>query len=389
MSETPKAPLAAADVAAAMAPLAHARAMPAAFYTSPELFTLERKHIFSRHWFFAGREDALPAPGDYRALESPGGPVLLIRGDDKRLRALANVCRHRGSILLEGDGNCRRIVCPYHAWSYRLDGRLQQAPDMEGAADFDVAEIHLPEIRQEIWAGFVFLNFDAEAPALTAHLGDLPARMASHRPAEMRMTWKVTLEGACNWKLIAENAMESYHTGSVHRRSVGRQLSRRLPTQGNWLCIQVLDDRSIATLPGDLPSFPPIEGLDGEARRGTYFTLIHPTCQFALAQDSLWWLSLRPRAADRTEIEIGGCFPESVTRLQDFDARAAAYYKRWEMVGREDMAILERQQRALASALYRPGRLSPRDDQVQAAARWVLGQIPEAVAGQVRLDAGT
>ena len=135
MADTRSAPLDAADVAAAMAPLAEARAMPAAFYTSPEVFELERKSVFCRHWFFAGREEELSTPGDYRALETPGGPVLLMRGEDKCLRTFANICRHRGSILLEGAGNCRRIVCPYHAWSYRTDGRLQHAPDMDGATD--------------------------------------------------------------------------------------------------------------------------------------------------------------------------------------------------------------------------------------------------------------
>jgi phenylpropionate dioxygenase-like ring-hydroxylating dioxygenase large terminal subunit len=368
------------EIAAAVAPLARARSMPAGFYTSPEIFAAERRHILLRHWFFAGREDQLAAPGDYRAIDTVGGPVVLIRGMDGVLRAFANYCRHRGSILVEGSGNARRLVCPYHAWSYFADGRLYGCPDMQDAEGFDRVENGLVPVRMETWAGFVFLAFAADAPPLLQHLGDLPHRFASHRLDAMRCTWSVTLEPRCNWKLILENAMETYHTGVVHKHSVGAQTSRTLPTIGDWLCIQVLSGRSIATLPGTAPPFPAIDGLDEDARQGTYFTVIHPTCQLAVAQDCLWWLNVLPLAHDRSRLEIGGCFPEGVLADPDFPAKAAPYYQRWEMVGREDVGILEKQQIALGSVLYRPGPLSHRDDQVQAIGRWVIDRLPEIVS---------
>ena len=350
--------------------------MPAGFYTSPEIFAEEVKEIFLKHWFFAGRADEIPLPGDYKAIQTPGGPVALVRGEDGRVRAFANFCRHRGSILLEGTGNCRRIVCPYHAWSYFIDGRLYGCPDMEDAEGFDRVENGLIPVRMEIWEGFIFLTFDQEAPGLLDHLGDLPQRMGSHRLGEMRCTWKITLECACNWKLLLENAMETYHTGTVHRDSVGAQTSRTLQTQGQWLCLQVISGRSIATLPGTTPAFPAIEGLDEDALKGTYFTVIHPTCQFAVAQDCMWWLNVLPLAADRSVLEVGGCFPEAVTRRADFAQNAASYYERWEQVAREDVDILERQQIALGSVLYRPGPLSTRDDLVQQLGLWVLNRLP-------------
>ena len=156
---------------------------------------------------------------------------------------------------------------------------------------------------------------------------------------------------------------------------MGAQTSRSVPTKGDWLCIQVLSTRSIATLPDAAPSFPQIEGLDEDARRGTYFTVIHPTTQFAVAQDCMWWLSVQPLSAAHSRLEIGGCFPEEVAKLPDFEERAAPYYSRWEAVGREDVGVLEDQQKALASVLYRPGPLSGREDQVQAIALWVLGRL--------------
>ena len=368
------------DLTAASAPIQHARAMPAGFYTDPAIFAREREALFLRHWFFLCRDEMLPNPGDYRAFDTPGGPIAALRGQDGVLRVFANFCRHRGSILLEGQGNCGgKVMCPYHGWSYLNNGRLYGCPDMKDAEGFDRRENGMVALECQSWAGFVFARFTRDGPSLMEHLGDLPDRLASHQPDQMRCTWTVTLEPACNWKLILENAMETYHTGIVHRDTVGAQTSRTLATQGNWICIQVISGRSIATLSDSVPPFDAIEGLDEKARQGTYFTVALPTVQFAVAQDCLWWLNVTPISASSSRLEIGGCFPASRLSLPDFATRAAPYYDRWERVGREDVGILEKQQKALGSALYRPGPLSGRDDMVQALGVWVvdhLGLLP-------------
>jgi choline monooxygenase len=364
------------ELEAALAPLRVAKSMPAEVYTSEAVFAAERERIFLRHWFLLGREDQWPEAGDYRAFDTQGGPIFVLRGQDGVLRCFANYCRHRGSLLLQGSGNTgRRIMCPYHAWSYFSDGRLYGCPDMQDAEGFDRTENGLVALRCETWAGFVFANFAHDGPSLREHLGDLPDRMASHRPEALRCTWTVDIPVACNWKLVLENAMETYHTGTVHRDTVGAQVQRPIPTTGAWLCMQVLAGRSIATLDRSVPPFDPIEGLDEDARQGTYFTIIHPTTQFAVAQDCLWWLNVKPVAVDRSIVEIGGCFPEATVALPDFAARARPYYDRWERVAQEDLGVLENQQKALSSVLFRPGPLSGRDDMVQAAGRWHIAQL--------------
>jgi len=356
----------------ALAPLTRAQSMPSVLYTSPEIFALERETLFLKHWVFLCRDDQLPNPGDYRTFDTPGGPIILVRGQDSQLRCFANYCRHRGSLLLKGQGNTgARIMCPYHAWSYFSDGRLYGCPDMADAEGFDRRENGLTPLHLDQWAGFVFASFDPQKPLLD-HLGDLPQRMASHKLDQMRCVWTTTLTPDCNWKLILENAMETSHTGTVHRDSVGAQTQRDIPTTGDWLCMQVLSRRSIATLNADLPPLPPIEGLDDDASQGTYFTVIHPTVQFAVAQDCMWWLNVTPVSESRSILEIGGCFPESSLSLPGFADNRRLYEHRWETVGHEDVSILQDQQRALTSALFRPGPLSGRDDKVQQVGAWNL-----------------
>lgn len=368
--------LPAAEIEAALAPLRTAKSMPAEIYTSAAIFAAERDRIFLRHWFFLCREDQVPNIGDYRAFDTQGGPIFLVRGQDGVIRCFANYCRHRGSLLVKGSGNCgARLMCPYHAWSYFSDGRLYGCPDMQDAEGFDRRENGLVPLRCDTWAGFVFASFAAAGPGLMDQLGDLPARFASHRLDEMRCTWTTEITAECNWKLVLENAMETYHTGTVHRDSIGAQTQRAIPTQGDWLCMQVLSRTSIGSLDRSTPPFAPIEGLDDDAREGTYFTILHPLTQFAVAQDCMWWLNVRPVTASRSVIEIGGCFPVASTTLPDFSERARPYQDRWRRVAMEDVGILEDQQRALASALFRPGPLSGRDDMVHAAGRWNVEKL--------------
>jgi choline monooxygenase len=357
--------------------LGSATGLPARCYVSPEIFALECEHILLRNWFFVARTEELSQPGDYRAIETVGGPVLLTHDETGTLHAFANTCRHRGCLLLEGSGNRRSVVCPYHAWTYRLDGRLRAAPGMQAVPGFALEAYGLLPLRTAIWEGCIFLNFDDAAPDLAAHLGDYPELLGSHRFGDMICTWRDEIEVACNWKLLLENAMESYHTGFVHAATVGAQTSVTFPTRGEWHAIQVQSRTSIATLEASaVPPFPPIAGLSAQARQGAFFTVIEPMTQFACAQDSMWWLAVRPVTVDRTVLSLGGCFPRETVALPDFVARAQAYYHRWRRVADEDVGILEKQQRGLRSCKSRPGPLSSRDDVVHAMNDWIRARLP-------------
>jgi phenylpropionate dioxygenase-like ring-hydroxylating dioxygenase large terminal subunit len=364
-------------------PLGDAKSAPPPFYTDPRVFKAEVEHIHLKNWFFAGRVEEVANPGDYKALATVGGPALLVRDHNGVLRAFANVCRHRASILLQGCGRTNTIVCPYHAWNYRLDGALAGAPGMREVPKFEKPPHGLIPIRMEIWEGSIFLNYDDQAPDLLTHLGNLPELIGSHRLGDMVKTWHIDIETKCNWKLLLENAMETYHTGAVHAATVGAQRSVSFPTQGEWHVIQVQSNRSIAVLEQE-PPFPIIGGLSEQSRKGAYFTLIEPTLQFACAQDCMWWLAVRPVAVDHSILSLGGCFPRAYTELPDFEERAEPYYKRWEAVAVEDVGILEKQQIGLSSCLARPGPLSWRDDMVLAMNRWVMARLPAPIVDGLR-----
>src|SRR5574343_922545 len=145
-------------------PFERARAMPKSVYTSPEFAKAEEEHIFAKDWLCAGRADALKEPGDYLTMDISGEPVIILRDRDGALRGMSNVCRHRMSTLLEGRGRVRSIVCPYHAWTYNLDGSLRGAPAMTLNEGFCKDAIRLPQIRVADWHGWIMVTLNLDAP---------------------------------------------------------------------------------------------------------------------------------------------------------------------------------------------------------------------------------
>ena len=357
-------------------PPLQAETLPSWCYTSEDFYRREVERMFKRGWNFVGRVDELPKPGDYLALDMFGEAIVVIRDRAGELRAFANTCRHRGTKLLQGRGYCTAIVCPYHNWAYALSGELISAVGMEHTENFDKRRYGLIPIRLETWGGFVFVSFDAEAPTLVDYLGDLPQRLASYGMGDMICVRRKEYELACNWKLYLENAMEEYHTPTVHKLSIGAQVTVREPTRGAWDGMFMPAEKTIAVLSEDIGSaFPPISGLDARAAHGTYFVVIYPMTFFAFTQDCLWWLQQFPQGATRTKVVIGSCFPRATVARPDFAERVEKYYRRWDKSLPEDNAISELQQAGISSSYARPGRLSRHELLVHGIANWMLDRV--------------
>jgi phenylpropionate dioxygenase-like ring-hydroxylating dioxygenase large terminal subunit len=358
-------------------PFLEAESLPPWCYTSPAFYEREVERIFAAVWNFVGRADEVAKPGDYLVFDLVGRSVIVLRDRAGGLRAFANTCRHRGTRLLDGSGNCRSIACPYHAWVYDLDGRLISSLGMEETAGFDPAAYGLAPVRLESWDGFLFVNFAAEGASLAAYLGDLPQRFASYRFADMVCVRRKEYDLACNWKLYVENAMEDYHTPTVHRKSIG--LQKTLLEEGGtgeWDAIFMPAPETIAVLAEDLPSaFPPIEGLTGKPAGGTFFSVLYPSTFFATTQDCMWWLQEFPMGPGRTKVVVGSCFPRSTVERPDFPEKVQKYYRRWDKSLPEDNAISEAQQAGLVTGMARPGRLSVHEPAVHRIANWVLDRV--------------
>jgi len=355
-------------------PLIEASTLPSWCYTSEAFYQREVEQIFLKQWNFAGRLDEIPDSGDYMSLDFCGESVIVIRGKDDVVRTFANVCRHRSARLLEGRGRCRTIVCPYHSWVYDLDGTLLRMKGMEQTAGFDPAENGLIPLQVESWAGFLFVSFANDVMPLEEHLGDMTEQYASYRFADMLCVRRRSYDLKCNWKLYIENAMEDYHTATVHKDSIGNQDCVPVSTKGQWAAIHLEAADTIAVLTEDNTTLPHIENLSGLAAKGTYFSVIYPGTFFATHQDCMWWLQLLPHAPDRTTVVIGSCFPRSSIAREDFAREVLKYYARWDKALPEDNAISERQQQGLNSRSSRPGRLSYYEPCVHAIANWVLDQ---------------
>jgi phenylpropionate dioxygenase-like ring-hydroxylating dioxygenase large terminal subunit len=274
-----------------------------------------------------------------------------------------------------GRGTCRRLVCPYHAWSYDLDGRLAGAPGMDQTPGFDTTDWPLRPVRLESWQGFLFVCFAGTTPPLRDYLGDLTDQLGSYGFADFVTTRRVDYEVACNWKLLAENAMEAYHTGTVHGGSLGQQTGEQVRTRGHWDALFIAQETSIAVLPGEAAPFDHVATLKGRAKHGTYFTMLHPNTQFACTQDAMWWLTFRPLAADRTVVQVGQCFPRQTAARPGFAAEAKPYYRRWDTGIEEDNAIGLELQAGLSSPLHAPGRYSARETATHSLANWLLDQV--------------
>ncbi len=358
-------------------PPERAESLPPRCYTSQAFLDIEFERVLRSSWASLGRADRVAGPGTYAAVTLAGAPIVLIRDREGALRAFANSCRHRGTKLLEGTGACRAIKCPFHGWSYALDGRLTWAPEMDEAVGFDKADYGLVPVRLAERDGFVFVNLDGTAPELDDWLGDFSALHAPWRLAEMVTARRCEFEVACNWKLFLEVFNEYYHLRGVHRDSIGdRYEAPDAPEAvvGHYATQFGGHEGVSGLLEGDQDqAMPTIEGLEGRNRGGTRYTWVFPNMAFAAATDAIWVYDVNPLAPDRTRVGMTCGFARSTTELPDFTERAAAYLRRLDVAIAEDIAVLERQHAGLDSPLARQGRFAPRmEPNVSVFERWIV-----------------
>jgi phenylpropionate dioxygenase-like ring-hydroxylating dioxygenase large terminal subunit len=365
----------ASDLRAARLPLAQASALPARCYTDPELYAREVETIFRREWLCIGREDQLPRAGDYRSFELLGEPLVAVRCDDGAIRVLSRVCRHRWMPVVEGAGNRRSFQCPYHLWTYALDGRLVGAPDMQRAEGFDRAACRLPSLAVETWQGFVFASFDREAAPLAPRLEGLRRAIEPYRPAAMRTQEPLVYEHEWNWKVMVENFVESYHHQGTHRST----LQAIVPASGTYaddadgpFVVLHNPTKDGAAIPAVFPATP---GLTSEQRAKFVVGAVFPFHLFTVQHDSLVWYALEPRGVDRFTLRIHLCTPPASEADAAHAGKVEALRSFLDGVHREDIGACSGVQSGLRSRLASPGRLSHLEKAIWQLNQYVLDRV--------------
>lgn len=198
--------------------LSRAATIPAGWYIDPASLALERRQIFARSWQAVGHTRDVANAGDYFACEIAGEPIVVARGKDSELGAFSNVCRHRASLIVEGKGHGPSLRCPYHNWTYALDGRLLSQPEFEGVQDWDKDRVCLPQFQVETWGPFVFVNQDPHAPPLRDMMGKIPSEVASIQcnVEKLSLVERRDYLINCNWKVYVDNYLEGYHLPAAH-----------------------------------------------------------------------------------------------------------------------------------------------------------------------------
>ena len=340
------------------APFEQARAMPPSVYTSQEFLDSELTDVFARDWVCVGRADALKNPGDYLTYELAGQPVVVLRDLKGALRALSNVCLHRMSTLLEGSGSCRAIVCPYHGWTYNLDGVLRGAPAMSLNTGFDKSGYRLPQIRCEEWIGWIMITLNPDAAPVRDKLAQVRELIDDYGMESYVETFRETHVWDTNWKVLAENFMESYHLPVCHAGTIGglSKLGEMICPPGrrsfNYHTILKDDTLKIAL------AHPNNTRMKGDRRRTTFLLAVYPSLLVTLTPGYFWYLSLHPRGPGQVNIVFGGGMSPDFAHSPEAQQHFVQLKTLLDKVNVEDRGCTEKVYKGLSAKAATPGHLS-------------------------------
>ena len=357
-------------------PFEQARAMPTSVYTSEDFVGAELKHVFSKDWYCVGRADALSKTGDYVTAELAGQPIVVLRDTDHQLRAMSNVCLHRMSTLLQGRGNAKTIVCPYHAWTYNLDGKLRGAPAMSQNDAFCKDHYRLPQVRCEEWLGWVFVCLDPDAETVAVQLAEVADMIAAYDMTNYSESFYEEHVWDTNWKVLAENFMESYHLPVCHAGTIGglSKLEDMIcpPGRPAFNYHTILKDESLR-----IAMAHPTKNnrLKGEERRTTYLLALYPSLMITLTPGYFWYISLHPKGPGQVHIRFGGGMSNDFAEDTDISENFTQLKTLLDEVNVEDRGCTEKVFNGLCSDAATPGHLSHLERPNYDFAQYLMGKI--------------
>ena len=336
-------------------PLEAAWLPPSSWYNDPRFYELERDTVFRRNWLVAARADQLKHVGDYVAGMITGEPYVVVRGEGGTLGAFFNVCRHHAAQVMSGAGCTKSLVCPYHGWTYGLDGRLLRAPELGAVRDFDRAQFGLVPMHVAEWCGLVFISMADSPPPLAPPLSGLAERLGDLDIGRLQFVARRTYTLACNWKVYVDNYLDGgYHVSYLHRG-----LAARLDLDSYRT--EIFERYSIQSGAG-ADGGTKESGSDFAERIGSrvFYAWLYPNLminRYGPMMDTNWVI---PRGHDRTEVIFDYYFTPETARDDDFVQKSLAAS---DVVQVEDVDICESVQRGLGSSSYDRGRYSVKREQ--------------------------
>lgn len=365
--------LSSADLKGIRSGLNNAFHAPGWLYSSEELAVLEKQQLFLKSWMLACRADEISETGDYLTLKICDEPIIVARDKNGEVYASLNQCAHRGVEVAQGSGNTKKFTCPYHAWTYDVSGQLVAAP-FSDTSGRDLSKCHLPRLQCTEWKGWIFVNFDLDAPSFKDFIDNWEAPLWFYQAERCTTAFKVTIEFNCNWKLVAENVSDLYHAGAVHGASFGSQFNLKdgsspaeLIPGGGWIMNFSTEQRQ--NFPQKFKTLPWLEDTpDFAAGKSAIF----PNVNLFANRESMRTSVYRPLAVDRTEATWYFLLPEESLKEEGVEEGIDYYKEQIRTIAEEDRAVVESLQRAASSPLYVPGPLINMEEPIQHMVKYYL-----------------
>jgi len=340
------------------------RSLPQKYFVSPEIFAEEQEKIFSNEWLLVGHQNQISKPGDYFVINVAGESLIVTRDQGSVIRAFYNVCRHRGTRLKEqASGHSSTIQCPYHAWTYGLDGRLIGAPHMDEVPGFDKADYPLHPVNLELWEGFIFVNLVPKRDgwlSLEEWFAPLSGKFSHWNMSILQPAKRIEYDVRANWKLMFENYSECYHCPGVHPQlqkvspyDSAKNDLREGPFLGGYMKINpgkslTMSGNACAAFVGE------IENL----QRVFYYT-IFPNMLLSLHPEYVMVHQLLPQSPERTLILCDWFFHPDAFARDDFNPDDAIEF--WDITNKQDWHVCELSQQGISSRAHKPGPYSSRE----------------------------
>ncbi len=336
--------------------------LPGWVYRDPEFFAAEKARVLRPSWQIVCHESDVPHPGDWHSLGFLGESILVVRGDDGGLRAFLNVCRHRGSRLVDGASGCaRKLVCPYHGWTYGLDGALTGVPFRRDYPALDTATSGLIPVELERWQGFLFVRLQGGGPSVASMMAPYAAQIAPHRFADLRAIGRVTLRPrAVNWKNVGDNYSDGLHIPIAHpglTRLFGKSYGVEASGQVDRMWGDLVDRPSANPSERAYQALlPRADHLPEAAQRQWLYFKLWPNIAFDIYPDQVDFMQFLPVSASETLIrEISYALPDDRREMR------AARYLNWRInrqVNAEDTVLIQRVQDGMQSERFSRGPLA-------------------------------